>query len=277
MHTSNITIIGAGNMGASLLGGLIANEFPSKQLTITDADPEKLHLMRKQFNVNTTENNSEAVATADVIILAVKPQAIATITHEFSHVIQTKKPLVISVAAGIRVEDLQNWLGGHMPIVRCMPNTPALIRAGATALYANSFVTTQQHDLAETMLRAVGMVVWLQDEAQMDAVTALSGSGPAYFFLVIEAMQAAGEKLGLPEETARLLTLQTAVGSARMAMESDASAHELRQRVTSPGGTTEAALRILEEGQLSELFKNALNTAKNRSEELAKLFGKKEK
>jgi pyrroline-5-carboxylate reductase len=277
MHTSNITIIGAGNMGASLLGGLIANQFPSKQLTITDSDPEKLHLMRQQFNVNTSENNIEVVATADVIILAVKPQVIATITREFSSAIQVKKPLIISVAAGIREENLQNWLGGHMPIVRCMPNTPALIRAGATALYANSFVTTKQHDLAESVLRAVGMVIWLHDEKQMDAVTALSGSGPAYFFLVIEALQAAAEKLGLPEETARLLTLQTAVGSARMAMESNVSANELRQRVTSPGGTTEAALRILEEEHLFEIFQKALQTAKNRSEELAELFGKKEK
>ncbi len=276
MHTK-IAIMGAGNMGTSLLGGLLANQFPREQLWITDPDPEKLRHLRDQFKIHTSEKNSEAVNSADIIILAVKPQVIADVIREFLPFISSKKPLIISIAAGIRETDLQNWLGGHMPIVRCMPNTPALIRAGASALYANAFVSAKQHALAESILRAVGTVVWLEEEKQMDAVTALSGSGPAYFFFVIEALQIAGEKLGLQPEIARLLTLQTAVGSARMAMECNESAQELRQRVTSKGGTTEAALRILEEGQMTELFSNALKSAKKRSEELAEQFSKEVK
>lgn len=176
---------------------------------------------------------------------------------------------MISVAAGIREENLQTGLGGYVAIVRCMPNTPALIGAGATALYANSYVDAKQHQLAESILRAVGITLWLENENDMDAVTALSGSGPAYFFLVIEALQAAGEKLGLSSETARLLTLQTAFGAARMALESSHSAEKLRQQVTSPGGTTAAALNVLEKEKLRDIFMHALEAACLRSKELA--------
>jgi len=277
MQTSTIAIIGAGNMGTSLLGGLIANQFPASQLWITDPDSEKLHVLEQQFNIQTALHNNDAVNAADVIILAVKPQMIANVMKEIAISVQTKKTLVISVAAGIRIDALQNGLGNSIPIVRCMPNTPALIRAGVTAMYANSLVTDKQRDLAESILRAVGMVVWLEDEKLMDAVTALSGSGPAYFFLMIEALQHAGETLGLPRETARLLTLQTALGAARMAFETDVEANELCRRVTSKGGTTEAALRVLENGQLRDLFLDALKAAKARSEELAELFGKEVK
>jgi len=275
MHT--LAIIGAGNMGASLLGGLIANQFPGERIWITDSDPEKLRTLKQQFNVHTTDNNEEAANAADIVILALKPQIMREATRKLATVSQAKKSLIISIAAGIREEDLQDWLGGNVAIVRCMPNTPALIRAGATALYANHFVTAKQRDLAESILRAVGTAIWLDNEKHMDAVTALSGSGPAYFFLMIEALQAAGEKLGLASETARLLTLQTALGAARMALESNESAAELRRRVTSPGGTTEAALRVLEKANITELFFNALKTAKERSEELADTFGKEVK
>lgn len=275
MHTSTIAIIGAGNMGASLLGGLISNQFPAKHLWITDPDTEKLQTLAQQFHIQTAVENSDAVNAADVIILAVKPQMIADVMKEISLFVQAKKTLVISVAAGIPLAALENGLGHSIPIVRCMPNTPALIRAGVTALYANLFVTEKQRTLAESILRAVGMVVWLENEKLMDAVTALSGSGPAYFFLVIDALQKAGESLGLSSETARLLTLQTALGAARMALETNEEADELRRRVTSKGGTTEAAIRILENGHLHDLFLDAVSAAKMRSEELAELFGKK--
>jgi pyrroline-5-carboxylate reductase len=276
MKSSTIAIIGAGNMGASLLGGLIANQFPAEQLWIADPDAEKCRMLQQQFNIQVSDNIT-AINQADVVILAVKPQIISSILRELSTALQRKNPLIISVAAGIREKDLQSWLGGKMAIIRCMPNTPALIRAGATALYANQFVTSLQHDLAEAILRAVGMVVWLEQENQMDAVTALSGSGPAYFFLVIEALQSAGEALGLPKDIARLLTLQTALGAARMALESNESAKDLRQKVTSPGGTTEAALNVLQDGKLTELFAKALTQAAKRSEELADLFGQEVK
>ncbi len=186
---------------------------------------------------------------------------------------QDQQPLVISIAAGIRTPDLARWLGADTAIVRAMPNTPALVQSGATGLFANAHVRDQQRDLAETILRAVGLTLWVEQEDQLDLVTALSGSGPAYFFLVMEALQEAASKLGLPAETARLLALQTAFGASRMALESDEDAAALRQRVTSPGGTTEQALRVLEEGGLRNLMEQALTAAARRSRELADQFG----
>ncbi len=274
MNTNTIAIIGAGNMGGSLLTGLMTNRFPPEQLWIADPDTEKLHVLKQQFTIQTTQHNDEALQYADVVILAVKPQIMHAVIESIAPVIRQKNPLVISVAAGIREAHLQNGLGGNAAIVRCMPNTPALIGAGASALYANDFVTAKQHALAESILRAVGKVVWLDHENEMDAVTALSGSGPAYFFLVMEALQAAGEKLGLSSETARLLTLQTAFGAARMALESSESATTLRQRVTSKGGTTEAAIHVLEQEKIRDTFKKAVDAACTRSKELAELLGK---
>lgn len=265
-----ITIIGAGNMGASLITGLIANQFPANNIWVTDPDEQKLKVLQEKLGVHVTTDNQYAVQIANVVILAVKPQIIKTVTQEIAAAAQKKKPLFISVAAGIRIASLQQWLGEQIAIVRTMPNTPALIRAGATALYGNSFVTTAQHALAESIMRAVGLIVWLQKEDDMDAVTALSGSGPAYFFLVIEAMQAAGEKLGLAPEVVRLLTLQTACGATRMALESNEPAAELRQRVTSPGGTTAAALQVLENAGIRDTFNQALTAACLRSKELSK-------
>lgn len=272
MQNATIAIIGAGNMGASLLSGLIANHYLPEKLWVTDADPEKLAALKKQFHVHTTLNNDEAVKQADVVILAVKPQIMADVAQKLSVAVQAKKPLVISIAAGIREKTLQKWLGSNVAIVRTMPNMPALMNCGATALYRNTFVADTQKEIAEFILRAVGIIVWLEEEQQMDAVTALSGSGPAYFFLVIEALQKAGEALGLSRETARILTLQTALGAAKMALESNVEAEELRRRVTSPGGTTEQALKVLEENKLREIFQEALEAAKKRSEELAQVF-----
>ncbi len=206
-------------------------------------------------------------------MLAVKPQVIRTVASEISAAVQARHPLIISIAAGIRSADLDRWLGGNTAVVRCMPNTPALVQSGATALIANARVSDEQRNLAESILRAVGLTLWLDDEQLMDAVTALSGSGPAYFFLIMEALQAAGVQLGLPEQTAQLLTLQTAFGAAKMALESDEDAATLRRRVTSPGGTTERALQTLENGGLRELIARALTAARDRSRELADQLG----
>lgn len=268
MQTQTIAIIGAGNMGASLLGGLLAIGFPADKLWITDKDPHKLEALQQQFKVHITHQNSEAANTADIILLAVKPQIMAEVAKELAPTIQQKTPLILSIAAGISVAQLEQWFGNHHAIIRCMPNTPALIRCGATALYANAAVSIPQKQLAESLLRAVGTIIWLDDEKQMNAVTALSGSGPAYFFLVIEILQQIGNEMGLPQDLANLLTLQTALGSARMAIESGQPVHQLRHQVTSPGGTTEAALAILDKDEIRTLFTKALTAAKSRAEEL---------
>jgi len=266
---TTVAILGAGNMGSSLLGGLIANQYPPQKIFITDPDTDKLQMLQQKFHVQITNDNKTAIQTADVIILAVKPQIMTTVTAEIAALVQQKKPLIISVAAGIRESGLQTMLGKNLPIVRCMPNTPALIGCGATALFANNVVTPEQHRLAESILRAVGIVVWLDNEELLDAVTALSGCGPAYFFLIMESMQNAAISLGLPSDIARLLTLQTAYGAARMALDSEYSTAQLARHVASPGGSTERALHVLEEGNIRELFLNALTSAKNRAEELA--------
>jgi pyrroline-5-carboxylate reductase len=210
-------------------------------------------------------DNATAARGAAAVMLAVKPAMMATVSGELAGQIRSQASLVISIAAGVRSADLGRWLGDGVAIVRAMPNTPALVQTGATALYANAVTNTEQHDLAETILRAVGMVVWLPDEAQMDAVTALSGSGPAYFFYTMEAMQAAGESLGLEPRTAQLLTLETALGAARMALESADDAATLRQRVTSPGGTTAAAIEQLQAGELGPLYAKAMRAAAERA------------
>ena len=185
-----------------------------------------------------------------------------------------EKPLLISIAAGIQLSHLEQWAGEELAIVRSMPNTPALIQSGATALCANQFTSDTQRDLAEAIMRSVGLVLWLDDETLMDAVTALSGSGPAYYFLIMEVMEKAATQLGLSQEYARILTLQTAFGAAKMALESNHDAASLRKQVTSPGGTTEQALNVLLEGGIEQLFDDALAAAKNRSIELAEEYGK---
>lgn len=268
-----IAIIGAGNMGSSLIGGLIKNGHPADKLLVTDPSPDKLNLITTRFQVRGLTNNLEAAELADVLILAVKPQIMAQVTKPLHAIIQQRQPLILSVAAGIRIANIAQAVGDHIAIIRTMPNTPALIGAGATALFANHYTTPEQRNLAESIMRAVGITVWVDSEQQIDAVTALSGSGPAYFFLVLEAMQASGEAMGLSAETAQMLAQQTALGAAMMAIESTHTPAQLRQQVTSPGGTTERAISVLEEHQLRDIFKKALFAAKQRSEELANLLG----
>ncbi|EKD70154.1 MAG: Pyrroline-5-carboxylate reductase [uncultured bacterium] len=273
MTSSTIAIIGAGNMGSSLIGGLIQHGFESDNIIATDPSKEKLEHLVDTFQVKTTTDNADAVKIADVVIFAIKPQLFAKVAVPLAKDIQHKKPLIISIAAGIRVDSIQTWLGGNVAIVRAMPNTPALIGCGATAIFANHYVSSSQKKLAQSILESVGIVVTIDDESQIDAVTALSGSGPAYFFLVMEAMQQAAVEMGLSADIAHQLTLQTSLGAARMAIEKHDSLQQLRKNVTSPGGTTEKALFILEENNLRGIFKKALLAAKSRSEELAKLLG----
>ena len=273
MKTTRLAFIGAGNMARSLIGGLVADGWDPASISVSDPDTEQLSALSSRLQVHTDTNNRSVAENAEVVVLAVKPQVIQNVALDLADLIQKQQPLLISIAAGIRATDLQRWLGGSCALVRCMPNTPALVQSGATALWRNENVTDAQKDLAETILRAVGLALWVESEDLMDTVTALSGSGPAYFLLVMEAMQEAGQALGLPEKTARLLSLQTAFGAAKMALESSEDAAILRQRVTSPGGTTEKALEVLENGGLRALFSDALKAARSRSRELAEQFG----
>ena len=260
-------------MAASLINGLVADGYDSGKIMASDPDQDKLANISALCRIQTTSDNHAIVDFGDVIVLAVKPQVLEQMALDLADSIRARTPLVISIAAGVLEQDLIQWLGGDVALVRAMPNTPAMIQVGATVLHASPKVTTQQRDLAETILRAVGLTRWIDDESLMNAVTALSGSGPAYFFLVMEAMEAAAVEMGIPADTAHLLTLQTALGAARMAMESSESPSTLRQQVTSPGGTTERALQTFEEGGLKELFRQALADASHRSVELSKLLG----
>ena len=272
---SRLAFIGGGNMARSLIGGLLHNGWPARNIVVSDPDPEQpARLYQLDPDLSVINDNEAAVATADVVVFAVKPQILQMVCRELADTLQQSRPLVLSIAAGIRSTDIERWCGGDLPIVRCMPNTPALVQSGATGLFANPRVSDKQRALAETLMRAVGTTVWVDDEAQLDAVTALSGSGPAYVFLVIEAMQAAGEKLGLNEEVARLLAIDTVFGAAKLALESPDSPATLRERVTSKGGTTERALEVLEAGGIRKLFEDALAAARTRAEELAEQLGK---
>ncbi len=275
MNHTKIGFIGGGNMATSLIGGLIADGTTPSQIRVSDHHPDRPQALEKQFGIQTASTNVALVEESDVVVLAVKPQGLREVCEEIADSVQAKRPLILSVAAGIRIGDIDRWLGDGNAIVRTMPNTPALVQSGATGLYANQCVNESQREIAERIMRAVGLTQWLENEPMMDAVTALSGSGPAYFFLVIEALEEAGCKLGLSEEASRMLALQTAFGAAKMALESSESAAELRRRVTSPGGTTERAISILEEGELRQLFEKALSGARDRAQELADELGAK--
>lgn len=269
MKTTKIGFIGGGNMAASLVNGLVASGHDPKQLWVSDINPEPLGGLSASLNINVTQSNQEVINAVDVVVLAVKPQILAQVAKELAPHIHQRQ-LVVSIAAGINQASLSKWLGADIAIVRCMPNTPALVLTGATALYANDKVSPEQRDLAETILRAVGIALWVDTESELDAVTAVSGSGPAYYFLLMEAMEKVAVELGLSEATARLLIQQTALGAAKIALESSESPGELRRRVTSPGGTTQQAIETFERGGFSQLVSQALHAAKDRSVEMAK-------
>ena len=271
MKNLKVAFIGAGNMASSLIGGLIKKGLNPSNIYISDPSPTQCQRLVDTYAVKACVDNNEACLNADVLLLAVKPQVMEMVLLDIREAVNSRQPLLISIAAGIPLAFFHKILGGASAVVRCMPNTPALVGLGATGLIANEQVSADQKMAAQQILEAVGIALWLTDEQQIDAVTALSGSGPAYFFLVMEAMIAAGQSLGLDEELATSLTLQTALGAATMARQSDVSPAELRVRVTSPGGTTEQALNCFEEGGLKALFGAAINSAEARSKELAKL------
>ena len=273
MKQQTLGFIGAGNMAGSLIAGLLADGYEPGNIWASDVDEEKLQHLSQRFGVNTSIDNTEVVENSQVVVLAVKPQLMRIVTQGIGAATQRKRPLVISIAAGVSESSIDGWLGGDNDIVRCMPNTPALVKTGATALHGNERVSDEQRSRAEAVMRSVGLAVWVEREELLDAVTALSGSGPAYFFLLMEAMEDAAIKLGLEPATARLLTQQTALGSARLAIESEESPAVLRQRVTSPGGTTEKAIATFESAGLREQVFQAMTSARDRAIELAAQWG----
>ena len=270
MKESGIAFIGGGNMATSLIAGLIADGCAPATLCVSEPDANRREILRERFGVQVVADNRDALAHAQTLVLCVKPQLAPGVCREIGDLVGGLGLLVISVMAGVTEAGIQQWMGALLPVVRAMPNTPAMVQTGAIGLHASPEVTEEGRNRAETILRSAGLVRWVGDEVQIDAVTALSGSGPAYFFLLMEALEQAGIDLGLDPETARLLTIQTALGAARMAVESEAPPARLREQVTSPGGTTERAIRVFEEAGLRELAGRAVRAARDRAAEISR-------
>jgi pyrroline-5-carboxylate reductase len=269
--------IGGGNMGGALIRGLIARGLPPQNVSVGEAHQARRIALADELGVHVTADNREAIAAADVVVLAVKPQDMANTTQALADVFAQRPPLVLSIAAGIRVGDIAGWCGPGIAVVRAMPNRPALNNAGASALYAPAGLSEAHRALAATVLGAVGTTVWVSNEEALDVVTALSGSGPAYFFLLTELMVDAAVNLGLERASAQELAVQTLFGSGQMARASDGDLARLRAEVTSKGGTTEAAVRSFEAANLRTLVAEALGAATDRGREMARTFGKSQK
>ncbi len=273
MENIKIAFIGCGNMGRSFIGGMLANGFPAKNISAVDISESQRSKVASNFKIETFSEATPAIRDVDVVVLAVKPQSIRATLKPLSDILQAEKPLLVSIAAGIQTSAIARWSGYDAAIVRVMPNIPSLVRTGAAGLYANENTDEHQKTLAESIIRSVGMTIWVDQENLIDSVTALSGSGPAYFFYFMEVMEKAGIDLGLSEEQARNLTLQTALGAAKMALESDLDPADLRKQVTSPGGTTEKALGIMHKKNLDAIIIAAIEAAADRARELAITLG----
>jgi pyrroline-5-carboxylate reductase len=268
---NKISFIGGGNMARALIGGLLTQGWRPDDISVIELDADKRLQLQTDYNINTTDQ-LPAAAQADIIILAVKPQQLRDVAIFLGSLLD--RQLVVSIAAGAHTADLIRWLGGYGAVVRVMPNTPAQIRSGVTALFAASGVSATQKQQAERVLGAVGATVWLEQETQMDAVTAISGSGPAYVFYFIEAMQQAATELGLNAEQARILSLQTLLGASQLALHSSEAPAVLRAQVTSKGGTTERALAHMEQAGVKTAIVQAIHAASQHSKELCALLGK---
>ncbi|GAB3111293.1 pyrroline-5-carboxylate reductase [Aestuariicella hydrocarbonica] len=272
MSQTKITFIGAGNMASSIIGGLVKKGYSAGQITATDTHQPTLDKVADSFPVVTTADNAAAAVRSNVIVLAVKPQVMEQVCTALKPHL-AHKPMIISIAAGIDIRSLDTWLGNDLAIVRCMPNTPALVQTGASGLYANERTSDAQKAIANDIMEAVGIVQWTASEDLIDSVIAVSGSGPAYYFLMMEAMIDAGVAQGLSRENATQLTLQTALGAAKLAQDSDVDVVELRRRVSSPNGTTEKAIQSFENDNLREIVARAMQTCAERSKEMAKELG----
>ncbi len=272
MNNANITFVGAGNIARALISGLLAAGYDPQKIWATNPSLDKLDFFRQNFGIHTTQNNQEGVSYADIVILSVKTTVLAEVCKEIKELIAKKCSLVISIAVGPTDHLLQKWLGPHCTIVRAIPNVPALVGAGVTGLYAGENVRSVDRDLAEAIFRAVGVTLWVKEENQLDLICGISSSGPAYIFLIMESMEEAATKMGLSQKTARLLIAQTLLGSSRLALESEQSLVQLRKHVTSPKGTTEQALKVLEEGKIRQLLAEAIQAAVDRAKEITQLL-----
>ncbi|KAK9762738.1 hypothetical protein K7432_011240 [Basidiobolus ranarum] len=286
----HITFIGGGNMAEAIIGGLIENGFERGNITLSEIVTARAQYMQESFGINLAPDSASAIlgyegnghSKAQVVVFAVKPQVMKQVALSLSSSLVETNPLVITIAAGIRTTALARWLstddngdvieGAKIPVVRCMPNTPALVLCGATGLYANANTNEDHKEIANEILCSISKTQWLDDEYMLDAVTAVSGSGPAYFFLMLEAMENAGVKAGLPKEVANALAIQTCLGAAKMAEKSGEDFAELRRKVTSPNGTTEAAIKTMERGEVREWIEKGVLAANTRSQELGEMF-----
>jgi pyrroline-5-carboxylate reductase len=273
MSEKKIGFIGGGNMAQSLIGGLINSGISPETIWVAEPLAPLRTKLKSKFGVKVSAENSEVAEVVALLVLAVKPQIMEEAIASLKDTVALKSILMISMAAGIDINSIETWFGGDPAVVRVMPNTPALIGAGISGLFANSQVTDDDRESAEQIMRAVGNIVWLENEGQLNLVTAVSGSGPAYFFYLMEAIERVAVGSGLDPTTARALTVETAIGAGRLALASSDSLAVLRKQVTSPGGTTEAAINSLDESQVSESVGKAVNAAKARSEELSQLLG----
>jgi pyrroline-5-carboxylate reductase len=271
-----IAVIGGGQMARALVGGWLARGAPAERLAIADpVESQRDWLARRFQKIALHSDNATAAAQADVWVMAVKPQQLAEVATDLAPLAAKQHPLVISIAAGISASDLSRWLGGHASVVRAMPNRPALIGSGVTGLYADADVSPDHRATTERLLEAVGSAVWVQSEGDIDLVTAVSGSGPAYFFLLIELLEAAGIAQGLSADVARKLAVGTAAGASALAKASGEEPSVLREQVTSKGGTTAAALAVFKEAGLEQIVMRAVQAAAERSREIASEFGSK--
>ncbi|KAF7730438.1 hypothetical protein EC973_002245 [Apophysomyces ossiformis] len=273
-----IAFIGGGNMAEAILGGLVAAGHPVDRLRYSEPfDARRQYMQSKYPEVKAETSNTAAVEGADVIVLAVKPQVLRNVVQDLAPVFQQTEALVLSIVAGIKTSDILRWMNASHPValVRSMPNTPALIGEGAVGLFATNVVSEKQRETTETIMNSIAKkIIWVEKEGLVDSVTGMSGSGPAYFFLMMEAMQDAGVAAGLTPEEAKDLTLQTCLGAARMALESEDDLPTLRSKVTSPNGTTEAAIKSMEKSNIRKLMLDAVMAATARSQELAEQLGK---
>ncbi len=270
-----IAFIGAGNMASAIFKGLLARGMPASHIHATGLDAAILQSHQSELGIQCSQDNATAVSSADVIVLAVKPQQLREVCENLRDALG-HQPLVISIAAGVSLALIEKWLGCPLPMVRSMPNTPAQVLSGATGLFANAKCSELQRALTEEMFSVIGLSQWLDNEDQLHAITALSGSGPAYLFYVIEAMEAAAIQLGLEPELARQFAAQTAKGAAEMVLQTGLTPQQLKKNVMSPGGTTERAISVLEQRGLAVMFADAMQAACARSEELAQLLAEKQ-
>ncbi|MBT4836526.1 MAG: pyrroline-5-carboxylate reductase [Methylococcales bacterium] len=272
LENFRICFIGGGNMAESLIAGLINNHCPANNINVSDPNTKQLTKIKEHYSINVFSSNQLAITDADIIILAVKPQIMKEVATGLIDSLKSDQ-LIVSIAAGITCQNLQTWLPAESPLIRIMPNTPAQVQSGVSALYATPAVNQSQKEMTDIIFKAVGSNVWFDDEHKLHAVTAISGSGPAYFLLMIEAMENAAIDLGLEPDQARELSIKTGLGAAKLAQESTESPALLRENITSPGGTTEQALNQFEQGQLRTLVKQATRAAYEKSIELSEQLG----